>query len=261
MSIRCGGPSSFMRIDLRKFDTIGSTNTEALEAARAGAAEGHCIIARQQTAGRGRRGRTWVSEKDAGLYLSVVLRPKLDPRFLSLITLMTGVAVHDTLESLGMKPDLKWVNDVHINGRKICGILAETTETPQGTAVVVGIGINVRPGNYPPEVAEVATSIESEKGDAPAVDAVAEKLLAKVTEYYALLQSKDGPQAVIEEWSGRSSYFRGKRVRAESEGEVINGVTDGLEPNGALRIRRDDGSIAVIVAGDVSTLRPEESLN
>ncbi len=246
-----------MRIDLRKFDSIGSTNTEALDAARSGAAEGTCIIARQQTAGRGRRGRTWVSEKDAGLYLSIVLRPRLEPRFLPLITLMSGIAVHDTLDTLGLQPDLKWVNDVHIKGRKICGVLAETTDTPQGTAVVVGIGINIRPGNYPPEVADIATSIESEKGNAPAVDALAEKLLAKVTEYYALLQSRDGPQAVIEEWSGRSSYFRGKRVRAELEGEVISGVTEGLEPNGALRIRRDDGSVAIIVAGDVSSLRAE----
>src|SRR5690606_31454803 len=133
--------------DLRKFETIGSTNTEALEAARSGAAEGLCIIARQQTAGRGRRGRTWISEKDAGLYLSIVLRPKLEPRFLPLITLMSGIAVHETLTELGMQPDLKWVNDVHINGRKISGILAETTDTPNGTAVVVGIGINIRPGN------------------------------------------------------------------------------------------------------------------
>lgn len=246
-----------MRIDLKKFDTIGSTNTEALDAARAGAAEGHCVIARRQTAGRGRRGRTWVSEKDAGLYLSIVLRPKLEPRFLPLITLMSGIAVHETLTSLGMQPDLKWVNDVHIDGRKICGILAETADTPIGTAVVLGIGINIRPGNYPPEIADIATSIQSEKGDAPAVDALAELLLAKISKYYTLLKSPDGPSSIIEEWSKRSSYFRGKRVRAESEGEVINGVTDGLEANGALRIRRDDGSVAVVVAGDVSTLRAE----
>ena len=153
-----------MRIDLKKFDTIGSTNTEALDAARAGAAEGHCVIARQQTAGRGRRGRTWVSEKDAGLYLSIVLRPKLEPRFLPLITLMSGIAVHETLTSLGMQPDLKWVNDVHIDGRKICGILAETADTPIGTAVVLGIGINVNQAGFPAAIESIATSLRLASG-------------------------------------------------------------------------------------------------
>src|SRR5436190_18936870 len=99
-----------MNITVLTFDSLDSTNTEALKQARQGAGEGLCIVARQQTAGRGRHGRTWVSQKDAGLYFSIVLRPKIDTKSLPLITLMTGVAVHDTLQEFGVKPDIKWVN-------------------------------------------------------------------------------------------------------------------------------------------------------
>ena len=104
-----------MNFSLLTFDILDSTNTEALKQARLGADEGVCVIARQQTAGRGRYGRTWISECDAGLYFSVVLRPKLDARDLPVITLMAGVAVHDTLAAFGIKQDIKWVNDVLVN--------------------------------------------------------------------------------------------------------------------------------------------------
>ena len=148
-----------MNITILRFDTIDSTNTEALNQARAGAKEGLCIVALEQTAGRGRRGREWVSEKGAGIYFSIVLRPELELRFLPLITLMAGVAVHDTLSYAGLRPDIKWVNDILVNEKKIAGILAETTETPDGLAVIVGIGINIRSSNFPPELASTATSI------------------------------------------------------------------------------------------------------
>ena len=101
-----------MNLSIIRYDTVESTNTEATKQAKLGADAGLCIIAGEQTAGRGRHGRTWVSEKDSGLYFSIVLRPKLESRFLPLITLMTGVAVHDTLKEFGIGPDIKWVNDI-----------------------------------------------------------------------------------------------------------------------------------------------------
>src|SRR5688572_28795328 len=99
------------------YDILDSTNDEALKQARLGVDEGLCVVARQQTAGRGRYGRTWVSARDAGLYLSLVLRPKLEMRELPLITLMAGIAVNDALEEFGIKPDIKWVNDLLVNGK------------------------------------------------------------------------------------------------------------------------------------------------
>jgi BirA family transcriptional regulator, biotin operon repressor / biotin---[acetyl-CoA-carboxylase] ligase len=244
-----------MKLRILNFETIGSTNSEALDRARLGEEEGLCITARQQTAGRGRQGRTWVSEKDAGLYLSLLLRADIEPRFLPLITLMAGVAVHDTLQRFGIQPDIKWVNDVHVRGKKISGILAETADTPEGTAVVLGIGINIRATSFPPEIAASATSIEAETGNAVDRSDLINALLEQITRNYELLCSPDGPGAIIDEWGSRSTYFKGKRVRAETSGSFIEGITDGLEPNGALRVRRSDGSIEAIVAGDVTNLR------
>jgi BirA family biotin operon repressor/biotin-[acetyl-CoA-carboxylase] ligase len=242
-----------MHLNIISFDTIDSTNTEALKQARLGADEGLCVVARQQTAGRGRHGRTWVSPEDAGLYFSIVLRPKLDARDLSLITLTAGVAVYDSLADLGLRPDIKWVNDVLVDEKKICGILAETTDTPSGLAVIVGIGINLRSTNFPTEIAATATSIEESGASFNSTEELTANLTKHFSYFYAMLSKE--PSSIIDDWSRRSSYFRGKHVRAVLENETVLGVTDGLGSNGALRIRRDDGSIAMIQAGDVERLR------
>ena len=243
-----------MNITVLTYDSLDSTNTEALKQARQGADEGLCIVARQQTAGRGRHGRVWVSQKNAGLYFSIVLRPKLDTKFLPLITLMTGVAVHDTLQDLGLNADIKWVNDVLVNGKKISGILAETTETNNGLAVVLGIGINLKSTNFPPGIADIATSLESETKVA-ATGNLVELLTKYLTYFYEILRSENGPAEIIDQWRRRSSYFSGKAVRVVLENETITGVTDGLEPNGALRVRRENGELSIIHAGDVEQLR------
>jgi BirA family biotin operon repressor/biotin-[acetyl-CoA-carboxylase] ligase len=241
-----------MNITILTYDTIDSTNTEALKQARQGAGEGLCIIARQQTAGRGRHGRTWVSEKDAGFYFSIVLRPRIEMQFLPLITLMAGVAVHDTLNELGIRSDIKWVNDILVDEKKICGILAETTETSNGLAVVVGIGINLRSTNFPPEIADSATSIEDH---ATAIDLPIETLKKYFLFHYDVLQNENGTAAIVDEWRKRSSYFSGKQVLVRLENETITGTTEGLEPNGAVRVRKENGEIAIVQTGDVEQLR------
>lgn len=244
-----------MNFTILQFDSLPSTNTEALVHAKRGAAEGLCIIARQQAAGRGRQGRTWVSENDSGLYFSIVLRPKIEMRFLPLITLMTGVAVHDTLAEFGLRPDIKWVNDLHVNGKKISGILAETTDTGKGLAVIVGIGINIKNSSFPPEIAGTATSIESETGHTVTIKDLAEGLTRFISFFYGVLNDNDGHAAIIKEWQRRSSYFSGKNVRVTFGNETITGTTDGLESNGALRILTEDGDFKIIQAGDVEQLR------
>ncbi|MBC7795712.1 MAG: biotin--[acetyl-CoA-carboxylase] ligase, partial [Pyrinomonadaceae bacterium] len=114
-----------MQFTILRFDTIGSTNDEAIKQTKFGANEGVCIVAEQQTKGRGRRERIWHSPKNAGLYVSLILRPKLETKFWALITLSAAVAVHDAiLETCGLQTDIKWANDVHVNGKKLCGILA-----------------------------------------------------------------------------------------------------------------------------------------
>lgn len=243
-----------MNITQINYDVIDSTNAEAIRQAKLGAAEGLCIVARRQTAGRGRQGRSWVSEKDSGLFFSIILRPELDPFFLPLITLMAGVAVHDTLVEVGLKPDIKWVNDVHVGGKKISGILAEAVDTPTGMAVVLGIGINVRTGQFPSELADIATSIEAE-GIGTTPQEMAAVLIKYLGYFYEILDSRDGPAAIREEWRKRSSYHSGKLVRTTVDREAIEGTTDGIETNGALRIIDSVGVLHVIQAGDVEQLR------
>src|SRR2546421_6428658 len=123
-----------------RFDSIDSTNLEAMRQARAGAAEGLCILAREQTQGRGRLDRSWQSPKDAGLYCSLVLRPKLEMNAWPLITLMAALAVCDALlRACSLRADIKWPNDLCVRERKLCGILAETVDTETGSAAIVGI--------------------------------------------------------------------------------------------------------------------------
>ena len=243
-----------MNFTILRFDEINSTNTEALEQARRGAAEGLCVVARRQTSGRGRFGRVWISEKDAGLFFSIVLRPAIEMRFLPLVTLMSAVAVHDTLEALfAIDCDIKWVNDIHVRGKKICGILAETSETPKGLAVVAGIGINLKSSNFPPEIA--ATAIETETGSAPDAEILLQKLTFFLSRYAAILYGANGAEKIREEWTRRSSYAFGKPVRVVLENETIRGTTRGIEENGALRVETDSGEIRTVHAGDVEQLR------
>ena len=243
-----------MNFNILHFDTLESTNTEAANQARAGVDEGLCVIADEQTAGRGRQGRSWTSTKGAGLFFSLVLRPTLEPRQLPLITLMAAAAVYDILlKGFLIRPDIKWPNDILVDERKICGILAEAVETPRGLAVILGIGLNLRTE----APIENATSIEIEStfpvDRAEVVDVLMEHLAIG---YERLLSD---PTAIVDDWRQRSSYFEGKAVQVTvGPDRVLLGVTDGLEANGALRIKRADGSVSIVQAGDVEQLRSDD---
>ena len=256
-----------------RLDSIDSTNLEALRRASDGAPEGLVVVAEEQTAGRGRAGRKWISEKTFGLYLSIVLRPKIETQYLSLVTLMSAVAASDVLrEEFGLHPDIKWPNDILVNEKKICGILAETAETTKGLAVVVGIGINIRSPGLSRELTDSATSIETEARPEPTAIATGLQLDSKAaitskTEsallrrfdlWYQVLQKEDGPKLIIDAWHERSTYFSGKLVSVSLGNGSIAGATDGLEPNGALRVRIADGSINIIQSGGVQRLREKQ---
>ena len=244
-----------MNLTILRFDSLGSTNTEALAQARQGADEGLCIAAREQTAGRGRHAREWVSEKDAGLYFSIVLRPRVETRFMPLLTLMSAVAVFEVLKEAGLAPDIKWPNDLLVNEKKICGILAEMADTPKGRAVVVGIGINLRLSNYPPELAETATSLQHETAVAPDAGELLLSLTRFFSEYYELFHGPDGPEVIRGMWAERSSYSSGKRVKVTTANKIISGTTDGIEENGALIVKTAEGIREIVHAGDVERLR------
>ena len=244
-----------------RYDSLPSTNTEAASQAARGAPEGLCVVAREQTRGRGRRERAWASPKGAGLYFSIVLRPRLPPEAWPLITLLAALAVRDALlEACALQTDIKWPNDIlaATNGRKLCGILAEAIETDTGRACILGIGINLSERAYPPELQAHATSIEAATGRPADLEQVLAALVSHLARRYTQLHSPAvGRSEIIREWSANSSYAEGKRVRVHAATEIFNGTTRGLEPDGALRVETAAGEIKCVRAGDVQALRAE----
>jgi BirA family biotin operon repressor/biotin-[acetyl-CoA-carboxylase] ligase len=246
-----------LRPTILRFDTIDSTNLEAMRQAKRGAPEGLCIVAREQTEGRGRRERVWSSPRDAGLYVSVLLRPQFDINSWPLITLMAAVAVADVLrEGCGLQIDIKWPNDIVVHDQKLSGILAETIETEQGLTCVLGIGINLLNEAIPPELQDRATSIAALTGKEGNAEQLLTALLEHLARDYAQLAGAGGPAAVISNWTAASSFAIGKPVRVDTGTEVFEGITGGLESDGALRVRMAGGETRIVRAGDVQSLRP-----
>ncbi|HYU98545.1 MAG TPA: biotin--[acetyl-CoA-carboxylase] ligase [Pyrinomonadaceae bacterium] len=247
--------------EILRFDSSPSTNVEAARRAVDGAAEGLCVVAREQTAGRGRLQRQWISPKDSGLYFSLVLRPQFEQNSWSLLTLMAAVAVNDALrEACFLETDIKWPNDILANDRKLCGILAETVETPKGRAVVVGIGVNLTKDSFPEEFESAATSVETVTGRSHDFETLLGALIAALGKHYTALKEADGPEAIIREWCARSSFAEGKLVRVVESNETLVGTTRGLERDGALRVETPTG-IRVVHAGDVTSVRPSRELS
>lgn len=243
-------------VEILRFDSLPSTNAEAAKRATNGAAEGVCIVADEQTAGRGRLDRRWVSPKGAGLYLSIILRPLIDQKYWSVIPLMTAVAVNEALNATcNLRTDIKWPNDVLFNEKKLCGILAESVDTPTNRAVVVGIGINLNDSSFPTELKEVATSVEAACGATPNAELVLSNVVDSVFSWYGELQNPEGASTLIAEYCARSSYCNGKTIRVLEGDESFIGVTRGLEPDGALRVERQDGSLRIVRAADVEQVR------
>jgi BirA family biotin operon repressor/biotin-[acetyl-CoA-carboxylase] ligase len=241
-----------------RLETIDSTNLEAIRQAKGGAKQGLCILTREQTAGRGRLDRTWQSPKDAGLYLSLVLRPAIEMNSWPLLSLVSALAVSDALvRACSLKPDIKWPNDVCVNDRKLCGILAETIETPSGPAAIIGIGINLKRAVLPDDLRQTATSIEEVTRAEPDTERVLSELLKAFGERYDVLQSRDGFEHTIREWCASSSYAYERRVRVSLENETFTGTTRGLDSDGALRVETYDGQIRIVRAGDVTALRAQ----
>jgi BirA family transcriptional regulator, biotin operon repressor / biotin---[acetyl-CoA-carboxylase] ligase len=245
-----------MNPQILRFDSLPSTNDEVARQAALGADEGLCVIAAEQTAGRGRLQRTWVSPKNAGLYFSILLRPTIGQHSWPLLTFVAALAVSDALlQCCRLATDIKWPNDILSNGRKLCGILAETVETSAGRAVIIGIGINLKNNSFPAELESTATSVEAESERTVEPDDLLEPLLDAFGRHYRTLQQPGGTEDIVREVSARSSYASNKRIRVNDGDGSLVGTTRGLESDGSLRVETDDGEVKTIRAGDVTVLR------
>jgi BirA family transcriptional regulator, biotin operon repressor / biotin---[acetyl-CoA-carboxylase] ligase len=235
------------------FFKADSTNTLAMRLGEEGDPHGTIVLAEEQTAGRGRAGRSWTSEKSAGITCSILLRPPIPPGHAPLLTLVTGLAARDAAaEEIDSVPDLRWPNDVLIKGRKFCGILTEMRAEPDRVQfAVVGIGMNVNQTKMPAELAETATSLRIETGKAHSRLELLIRLLRHLDRYYNQFL-EEGATPILRRFSEVSSYFQGKRVQITAGGETFTGVTAGLEPSGVLRVARDDGrGVEPVLSGDV----------
>ncbi len=230
----------------------GSTNDDAFKLAARGAPHGTVVVAEEQTAGRGRFGRRWISEKSVGIYSSTLLRPPLAPEAAPILTLAAGVAVHHAMASVtGLAPDIRWPNDLLLNGKKVSGILTEMqAELDRLHAVVLGIGINVNQREMPPEIRAIATSLRLETGVVHSRVQVLVAMLKELERAYKMLVA-EGNAAIARAFTEASSFARGKKIRAVSNAGEFQATTAGLEPSGALRVKREDGSEELLVAGEI----------
>jgi len=238
------------------FFRTDSTNRVAFDLGQGGEAEGAVVVAEEQTAGRGRAGRSWVSERAAGIYVTLLLRPKLAPVQAPLLTMMAGISARAAVEAVtGLNVDLKWPNDLMIGGRKIGGILTEMHAEPALVRfVIVGIGINVNQEKFPAELGGVATSLRVESGRVHSRVEILVRLLREFEKDYLRLV-REGSVSVVTTFQEVSSYARGKKVRVVTGAETFTGVTAGLTPEGLLRVERGGGEIVTVVAGDVAEVR------
>jgi len=234
------------------FFRTDSTNAVALKLAADGAEHGTVVVAEEQTAGRGRLGRTWFSEKSTGIYISIILRPPLAPAAAPVLTLMAGLAAQKAVSSVtGLAVDIRWPNDLLVHGKKVCGILTEmSAEVDRLHAVVLGIGINVNHSLMPVDLENIGTSLRMEAHRGISRIQVLVTLLREIERHYQLLL-KSGNKAITERWEAASTFAHGKRVRVVTAvGEVL-ATTTGLDPSGALKIQYDDGSQEFLMAGEV----------
>lgn len=240
------------------FLSVDSTNREALDLARGGAPGGSLVCAEEQSAGKGRTGRSWFSPRGTGLYASLVVRPARDRERWPLLAHVAAVSLYDAISAcvVGMAArrldiDLKWPNDVLLGGRKCAGILLESLPAGEGApAVVVGVGIDVHPGSVPAELEGEAVTVDEMAGRAVPRRLLLVTFLYHFQKGYRAFEAGDDA-GILEGWKARSSMWDGAPVWIlEGEGRRA-AVTSGLDETGALLVRTEAGALETVIAGDI----------
>lgn len=245
---------TFGRQEILYFKKIDSTNTCAKEAALAGCPEGTLFIAEHQTAGRGRRGRIWLSGPSHGLCFTLVMHPLFPARRLTLLPLLAAVAVSEAVqETTGLRADVKWPNDLLIGGKKICGILTEAgfdLDTIDYAVTGIGLNINTPADAIPDELKTIATSLAIEAGKTFDRAAIARNVLYTFEQRYEQACA-DGFDAMLAAWRERSCTL-GREVTIKQESGHIQGIAEAITPDGALLLRLPDGTLQTVLSGDLT---------
>jgi BirA family transcriptional regulator, biotin operon repressor / biotin---[acetyl-CoA-carboxylase] ligase len=247
------GPVRVIGRDIQVFQQTTSTNEIVEKLARDGVPEGIAVFAEAQTRGRGRLGRTWHSPAGLGLWFSVLLRPKLPPQAATQLTVCSAVAVTRAIErETGLRPEIKWPNDIVFGSRKAAGLLLELgAELDNIRHVVLGIGldVNVPQDAFPEALREIATSLSIEAGRHIDRPALAKALLRELDAIYARLNAGDFHE-IGDEWMRRCTTL-GRRVTIRMGDRLITGHAEALDEEGALLVRTEHGRLERIVSGDV----------
>lgn len=242
-----------LKISLECLESVDSTNTYLKALAKKGAEEGRLVIANTQTGGRGRMGRSFASPQGLGIYMSLLLRPHCPADCVQSLTAFTAVAVCRALEKHeGISPEIKWVNDILLNGKKICGILCESSVSENGADfAVIGIGLNVitRTEDFPPPIREIAGSLFSESGKIIERGKLISDIIAELDAMYsAWCEDKT---AYLAEYKKRCCTL-GKFVEVTDKNGSREAIADDIMPDFGLRVRYPDGFYDVLRSGEVS---------
>ena len=250
-------PAGMLADELHFYPSIGSTNDRAKELAEAGAPEGTLVVADEQTAGRGRAGRSWFTPPGAGLAFSVVLRPsEAKPVDMGVWTALGALSTRDALSHLGLTSDIKWPNDVLLGRRKVAGVLAEAAWQGETAAhVIIGIGVNVRPDSVPgPKTLDYpAVCVDTVLGRRVDRDLLLADILEALNRWHGRLRPGD----LLTAWESALA-FRGEVVHVEGGGRAWQGRLSGLGPHGELRLRLENGD-SLLLPGEAMHLRPVDS--
>ncbi|MCX9084370.1 MAG: biotin--[acetyl-CoA-carboxylase] ligase [Candidatus Methanoperedens sp.] len=252
--IKAGLKTKVFGKDIKYFKETESTNIIAREIATS-VNEGTIVIAELQTAGRGRLGHKWISP-EGGIWLSIILKPGIEPVYAPRITLLAGVSVAKTMQDLGLPAKIKWPNDIIINGKKVSGILTEIgAEVDVIDYLIVGIGIdaNVDTGAFPGEFRDYSTSLEKEVGHKINRVEFVQKLLEEFESLYMKFK-EDGFSHILEEWRNMSATI-GQWVKITAQARTIYGEAIGVDNEGALIVETAEGHLEKIVAGNCEHMR------
>ncbi len=240
---------------LHHYDELPSTNAKAFELAHEGGFHGEVIVTEHQTAGKGRRGRAWVSPAGKNLALSVILRPDIAPARAPELTLVAAVALTETLRDSGVEASIKWPNDVQIAGRKVAGILTElSADVERVHFVVLGIGVNLNTdaADFPPDVAELATSVSLNRSSPVHRALFTAALLAKL-EQWLDTWTEEGFEPVRVSWRAMASTL-GQEVLVRADNKELRGFAEDIDSTGALLLRVGE-RIERVLSGDVEQVR------
>jgi len=235
------------------FEELESTNIQAGLAAEGGAGEGTLVVADSQTAGRGRRGRAWNSPAGVNVYFTLILKPSYEPGRASMVTLVMALAVSEAIcETCGLRAEIKWPNDVIVNGRKVCGILTEmNVQEGRIRYVIIGVGVNVGDQNFPAELAATATSLQRECGQRLPRAVLIANIMAAFEKYYEAFRQRGDLSCILEKYN-RCLVNMGKEVRVLDPKGEFQGIARGIRKNGELLVELADGSVTEVYAGEVS---------